>query len=245
MISFFRKIRKKMAKDNRPLQYLRYAIGEIFLVVIGILIAVQINNWNEGQKKSKLKQTYVDNLINDLTKDTVQINAGLKENYLLQKNADSLIVFINQPGTGPNELAFWAINHGIPGLRTMNTYNTNTFNLLISSGNIDLFSNSLTNQLMELNRLQNYEISVSNGNRASYFDIANKYREKFLANNSIENKELIEFALENVNLAEHTPLFINMTNIRKHSVERYISITEEVKTKTEQLLDILKIDQNQ
>jgi len=47
MIPFFRKIRKKMADDNRPLKYMRYAIGEIILVVIGILIALQINNWNQ------------------------------------------------------------------------------------------------------------------------------------------------------------------------------------------------------
>ena len=44
MIPFFRKIRKKMADDNRPFQYVRYAIGEIVLVVVGILIALQINN---------------------------------------------------------------------------------------------------------------------------------------------------------------------------------------------------------
>ena len=48
MIPFFRKIRKKMADDNRPVQYMRYAVGEIILVVIGILIALQINNWNES-----------------------------------------------------------------------------------------------------------------------------------------------------------------------------------------------------
>lgn len=46
MIPFFRKIRKKMADDNKPLQYIRYAIGEIVLVVIGILIALSVNNWN-------------------------------------------------------------------------------------------------------------------------------------------------------------------------------------------------------
>jgi hypothetical protein len=51
MIPFFRKIRKKMADDNRPLKYARYAIGEIVLVVIGILIALQINNWNEERKR--------------------------------------------------------------------------------------------------------------------------------------------------------------------------------------------------
>jgi len=45
MIPFFRKIRKKMADDNKPLRYMRYAIGEVVLVVIGIIIKLQINNW--------------------------------------------------------------------------------------------------------------------------------------------------------------------------------------------------------
>ena len=54
MINFFRKIRKQFADDNKPLKYLRYAIGEIVLVVIGILIALQINNWNEEKKEQKL-----------------------------------------------------------------------------------------------------------------------------------------------------------------------------------------------
>jgi len=52
MINFFRRIRKKMADDNKPLKYARYAIGEIVLVVIGILIALQINTWNEDRKSN-------------------------------------------------------------------------------------------------------------------------------------------------------------------------------------------------
>jgi hypothetical protein len=50
MIPFFRKTRKKLADDNKPMKYARYAVGEIALVVIGILIALQINNWNEERK---------------------------------------------------------------------------------------------------------------------------------------------------------------------------------------------------
>ena len=53
MINFFRKTRKKMADDNKPIKYMRYAIGEIVLVVIGILIAIQVNNWNEKRKTEK------------------------------------------------------------------------------------------------------------------------------------------------------------------------------------------------
>ena len=48
MISFLRKIRQKLLSQNRVTRYLVYALGEIFLVVIGILIALSINNWNEN-----------------------------------------------------------------------------------------------------------------------------------------------------------------------------------------------------
>ena len=76
MINFFRKIRKQLADDNKFLKYSRYAIGEIVLVVIGILIALQINNWNEDQKDKKLQIRYLKRIHTDIQKDTT---------YLLQK----------------------------------------------------------------------------------------------------------------------------------------------------------------
>ena len=53
MIPFYKKIRKKLADDNKPMKYLRYTIDEILLVVIGILIALQIKNWNELRKEKE------------------------------------------------------------------------------------------------------------------------------------------------------------------------------------------------
>ena len=51
MIQFFRKIRFNLMEKNKTGKYLKYAIGEIVLVVLGILIALQINNWNELNKE--------------------------------------------------------------------------------------------------------------------------------------------------------------------------------------------------
>jgi hypothetical protein len=76
MIPFFRKIRKKMADDNKPMKYARYAIGEIVLVVVGILIALQINTWNENridQQKERLilKELHKEFISNKTQLDTV------------------------------------------------------------------------------------------------------------------------------------------------------------------------------
>ncbi len=69
MIKFFRKIRYDLMNQNKTAKYFKYAIGEIILVVIGILIALQINNWNQRSKEQKLEQNYVELLTQDLQSD--------------------------------------------------------------------------------------------------------------------------------------------------------------------------------
>lgn len=77
MIKFFRKIRQKLLSENKFSKYLLYAIGEIVLVVIGILIALQINSWNEYSKNRKLEKDYY-----------LQFKAELEENI---RNAEDQI----------------------------------------------------------------------------------------------------------------------------------------------------------
>ena len=74
MIKFFRRIRQQLLNENKTSKYFKYAIGEIVLVVIGILIALQINNWNEERKENLKAKGYVEKLINDLVADTLSIN---------------------------------------------------------------------------------------------------------------------------------------------------------------------------
>ena len=59
MIKFFRKIRQNLLMENKTGKYFKYAIGEIILVVIGILIALQINNWNEKRKIQSNQENYL------------------------------------------------------------------------------------------------------------------------------------------------------------------------------------------
>ncbi|MEP0134296.1 MAG: DUF6090 family protein [Eudoraea sp.] len=73
MINFFRKIRKQLADDNQFFKYSRYAIGEILLVVIGILIALQINNWNEQRKTINKEKRYIRSIYQDLQEDLNRI----------------------------------------------------------------------------------------------------------------------------------------------------------------------------
>lgn len=75
MIKFFRKIRHKLIHENRLGKYLVYALGEIVLVVIGILFALQVNNWNEIRKAEVRSKQYLQSTVDDLRTDTT----GLQE----------------------------------------------------------------------------------------------------------------------------------------------------------------------
>jgi hypothetical protein len=66
MIKFFRRIRQKLLTENKFSKYMIYAIGEIILVVIGILIALQINNWNSYTKDRQKEKIYLNNIKRDL-----------------------------------------------------------------------------------------------------------------------------------------------------------------------------------
>ncbi|TXG36878.1 DUF6090 family protein [Seonamhaeicola maritimus] len=77
MIKFFRKIRQKLLAENRFSKYLLYAVGEIVLVVIGILIALQINTWNQEKANQKLEVKILKELKRNLKKDLIEITSDI------------------------------------------------------------------------------------------------------------------------------------------------------------------------
>ncbi|WP_053989847.1 DUF6090 family protein [Mangrovimonas sp. TPBH4] len=73
MIKFFRKIRYSLVSDNKMGKYFKYAVGEIILVVIGILIALQINNWNQSKRDKKFETTMLKEIKGSLESDQFTI----------------------------------------------------------------------------------------------------------------------------------------------------------------------------
>lgn len=74
MIKFFRKIRQNLLNEGKTTKYLKYAIGEIVLVMIGILLALQVNNWNQD-RQLKLKEK---NILLELKRDLASNDTTLQ-----------------------------------------------------------------------------------------------------------------------------------------------------------------------
>ena len=137
MLTFFRRIRKELLGSRQVGKYILYATGEILLVVLGILIALQINNWNERNKEQATSMTYVNNLIDDLSKDSDmyddQIRAAqlkfqfCKEIFGIVKDRESII-----------DTSKFIVNLQAAGRLILPTITDNTYNDLVSTGNIKL-----------------------------------------------------------------------------------------------------------
>lgn len=80
MIKFFRKIRYDLMEKNKIGKYLKYAIGEIILVMIGILLALQINNWNNDRIERKLETNILSEILVNLEKDVINLKSKIKYN---------------------------------------------------------------------------------------------------------------------------------------------------------------------
>jgi hypothetical protein len=145
MIKFFRKIRYDLMEKNKTGKYLKYAVGEILLVVIGILIAISINNWNEVQKGKLKANTILEAIRSDMIQDLedMPVSKTAWENNIMYFK----IVF---PSFKPyNEITTIASIDTIsqvfyPQLFQYMApfrYNTSAFDAMISGGNTDLIRN--------------------------------------------------------------------------------------------------------
>jgi hypothetical protein len=143
-------------EKNKTGKYFKYAIGEIVLVVIGILIALQINNWNENQKLEKTTEDYYTQLLDDLNNDIISTQSIIKEFSNQQKEYNNYISSYDKKGLTPIK-AYEQVSK-LALIYSPITFNTNTIESLQNSGDIGLIPSHIRNKLMNLRRLQNITI---------------------------------------------------------------------------------------
>ena len=99
MLGFYQKIRRNLLVNQKLKRYLLYAVGEIILVVIGILIAVQVNNWNRQQKEKDIEIALLQQMEKDLTTCLEDINYNIIVTEKGIKSAEMLLSYMdtNQP----------------------------------------------------------------------------------------------------------------------------------------------------
>jgi hypothetical protein len=95
MIKFFRKIRKTLLNENKFSKYLIYAFGEIILVVIGILIALWINNWNNENQTKEIEIKYLTEIRNNLKRDVKDVRFNIDFNIDKLKSNKLVLSYLN------------------------------------------------------------------------------------------------------------------------------------------------------
>jgi sarcosine oxidase delta subunit len=106
MIKFFRKIRQRLLTENKFSKYLLYAIGEIVLVVIGILIALSINNWNEGRKDRLIEKSILLELGDNLERNIALIDIASAKFIEINKGTTTIIEIIEERKSYPDSLIY-------------------------------------------------------------------------------------------------------------------------------------------
>ena len=170
MIKFFRKIRQDLLSKDKTGKYLKYAIGEIILVVIGILIALQINNWNEQNRIDKIENTYLTRLSQDLD-DNITSWEKLIQNE--EKRHEGIKQFIKFGLNKNKDSSLSVLPHfNIIGRWDDLTINQVTFDEMKSSGKLDIISNdSIKISLLQLDQLYKKVFERNNTRKTSH----NKY----------------------------------------------------------------------
>ena len=226
-----------MLTENKFSKYLIYAIGEIILVVIGILIALQINNWNENKKLNAIKDNNYIQLLEDLKTDKEYIDELIKEfnssislyrKYLKTYRTPNLTM--NDVMNNQNQLDFTV---------TTIRFQNSTITSLENTGEIKLIPSDLRKKLTDFKRNQDYATKTNNDGNNYFFDrmeIAGITGSQPDFQNRIKNQPLLK---EKLGIKENLPKIIGSIEISM----MYKNFTErETVANLEKLLtDIIEI----
>ncbi|MGJ5641348.1 hypothetical protein I3217_04385 [Formosa sp. S-31] len=161
-MTFFKTLRRRLISRNDTAKYLKYALGEIILVVIGILIAMQINNWNQNRLNRKTEIIYLEGLKEEFEISKLKLEALITVNQKNYSASKRILEYINSETNLPSEASFSELLY--TSFSTDIAFNPNNSLLfeMINSGNLKNLSNpqlrkQLTNWISTLTDISKQE----------------------------------------------------------------------------------------
>ena len=176
MLSFLRKIRQNQLRENKISGYLLYALGEIVLVVIGILIALQINNWNTERLNRQEAREIKENLLGDLRTDSLMLSRYLQLTEQDRRITADLLARWDQESATFDTLIH-IVQEFNPSYDNIISFNTNTYESMLSSGKLALLDAGLQDKLLEVKNWQ--AICLDEINIRQYSEFIKEYTIKY------------------------------------------------------------------
>lgn len=249
MARFFSKIRQRLLSGsfgtkNRAIRYFLYALGEILLVVLGILIALQVDTWNEERKDRAIAGKNIVALRADLIRDTALIRKSLGHAWQDSAILGSITRRISRPEITLDTLVYLARYRFNPWIFTQVAFHNNTYNSLLATGELKKLPESLQDRLMELNSLQEYYSLQTRADVGIYLDNTIQYTRKYPfsdVGHINPDSKLAEIIWEQATLADLGKELNSLIGVKYSNYHAHIPALEEILSKTEAVLDELHV----
>lgn len=214
MIKFFRKIRHNLLTENKFSKYLLYAIGEIVLVMIGILLALQVSNWNQDRKDLISERKILDNIHKDFKKNKKNFDSMKVINYRSLSAMDTMVALfpLNRDSLKIN--MYFNYNKQIEGI-TYNAY----------SSTVESVINSNSIQLIQDEELQQYLVSWKDvlldfqEEETTYYKMLNDQFWPYLIEVFDYTGKNREMALAGISTVKYQNMVINRRNYLRNIIE--------------------------
>jgi len=246
MTKIFRKTRQKLLTENKFSKYLIYGIGEIILVVIGILIALQINTWNRKRIALYNSHSNLLAIIKDLEVDTLMFGKAIKsyKNIILNKE-------IEFSKGDFSEIQFKKLENLIEHTHAVKRINSNSFDKINKYNSIDIIeSEYLINKMnryyghdkINHNIMMDWEIEYTN-KEADYWDYEQEIFEtsnsSFPKFSTFQNKE--ENRIQLIKLLE-SPKVRNLLKAEHYRKTRILGHFEQMHNIASKLIDDIRVE---
>ncbi len=242
MIKFFRRVRYDLMEKNKTGKYFKYAIGEIILVVIGILIALQINNWNENKKAKTIEVYVLKEVLSNLNEDAIILNDIINQRKKAKLSVTKMMSYLEKEIIGKDTL-----EKDITNFLTFERYFpiNNAYEILKSKG-LQLSNNILTTKI---SRYYDYEQKKMN---RSIIDIENailnvledtsgiiRFVESITLNESVTiinyndedlknelYREMVSFKDNNIGTLDKLIVFYNLNESLRNEIEAELKLLD-------------------